>query len=96
MGRQMRETMGVKISFQKELAKSHVLELQKLFHALECYVWHGISSKPELDRLLIKHGFDLNEAIGIMDILSGYCERYDLEMRYNKKGYLQIKHTKQS
>lgn len=83
-------------NFQDELESPYSFELQKLLNALDDYFINGTSSKLELGRLLVKHGIDLSEPISMMDILSGYCKRYDLEMRYSKKGYLQIRHTKQS
>jgi len=74
----------------------YATELKELLAAFDNYIWNGNASLPELDVLLTKHGFDLKEPIGIVDIITGYCERYNLEARFNKDGSLQIKHTKQS
>ncbi len=79
----------MKKSSQDKLIVSHIIELRHLLGAFDNYFMNGEASRPELDELLEKHGFNLKEPIGILDIISGYCKRYNIEARWDEKGRLQ-------
>lgn len=75
----------------KGIEASYVLELRALLDALDNFFINGESGRLKLEQLLEKHGFDLNEPIGNIDIVSGFCKRYNLEAQWDEKGYLQIR-----
>lgn len=77
------------MSLSEQLLR-HEKELTKLFNAFEEYIIHGMSHRDILGELLEKHGFDLNDSIGVVDIIRGFCKKYDVSVHWNAHGFLYL------
>lgn len=77
------------MNLSEELAH-HEKELTKLLNTFDNYFVYGLSHRADLDELLQKHGFDLSEPIGIIDIITQFCRRYRIGALWNKYRILYI------